>query len=28
MWDGHFRFPEMKVVINLAPSDLKKSGSH
>jgi len=26
--DGHFRFPEMKVVINLAPSDLKKSGSH
>jgi magnesium chelatase family protein len=23
-----FRFPEMKVVINLAPSDLKKSGSH
>ncbi len=26
--DGHFRFPEMKVVINLAPGDLKKSGSH
>lgn len=26
--DNHFRFPEMKVVINLAPSDLKKSGSH
>jgi magnesium chelatase family protein len=26
--DGKFRFPEMKIVINLAPSDLKKSGSH
>lgn len=26
--DGEFRFPEMKVVINLAPSDLKKSGSY
>ena len=26
--DGRFRFPEMKVVINLAPSDMKKSGSH
>jgi len=26
--DGRFRFPEMKIVINLAPSDLKKSGSH
>lgn len=26
--DAHFVFPEMKIVINLAPSDLKKSGSH
>ena len=26
--DAHFIFPEMKIVINLAPSDLKKSGSH
>lgn len=26
--DGKFCFPEMKIVINLAPSDLKKSGSH
>lgn len=26
--DDKFCFPEMKVVINLAPSDLKKSGSH
>lgn len=26
--DGGFQFPEMKVVINLAPSDLKKSGSY
>lgn len=26
--DGRFRFPEMKIVINLAPSDLKKSGSY
>ena len=24
----NFRFPKMKVVINLAPSDMKKSGSH
>ncbi|SES81308.1 magnesium chelatase family protein [Natronincola peptidivorans] len=26
--DGNYEFPQMKVVINLAPSDLKKSGSH
>ncbi|WKY46965.1 magnesium chelatase domain-containing protein [Eubacteriaceae bacterium ES3] len=26
--DGHFTFPQKKVVINLAPSDMKKSGSH
>lgn len=26
--DAHYIFPEMKIVINLAPSDLKKSGSH
>lgn len=26
--DGRFRFPDMRVVVNLAPSDLKKSGSH
>lgn len=26
--DAHFVFPEMKIVINLSPSDLKKSGSH
>lgn len=26
--DGMFVFPEGKIVINLAPSDLKKSGSH
>lgn len=26
--DGRFVFPEEKIVINLAPSDLKKSGSH
>lgn len=26
--DSHYIFPEMKIVINLAPSDLKKSGSH
>lgn len=26
--DSHYRFPQKKVVINLAPSDLKKSGSH
>lgn len=26
--DTNFVFPEMKIVINLAPSDLKKSGSH
>lgn len=26
--DINFVFPQMKVVINLAPSDLKKSGSH
>ncbi len=26
--DGGYSFPEMKVVINLAPSDLKKGGSH
>ncbi|MGD9678715.1 MAG: YifB family Mg chelatase-like AAA ATPase [Vulcanibacillus sp.] len=26
--DGKFVFPEEKIVINLAPSDLKKSGSH
>ncbi len=26
--DSHYRFPKKKVVINLAPSDLKKSGSH
>ncbi|KLU60288.1 competence protein ComM [Peptococcaceae bacterium CEB3] len=25
---GHFEFPKMKVVINLAPSGVKKSGSH
>jgi len=25
---GAYRFPKMKVVINLAPSDMKKSGSH
>lgn len=26
--DSHYKFPQKKVVINLAPSDLKKSGSH
>lgn len=26
--DAKYIFPEMKIVINLAPSDLKKSGSH
>ncbi|SHJ86206.1 magnesium chelatase family protein [Dethiosulfatibacter aminovorans DSM 17477] len=26
--DGRFIFPQMKIVVNLAPSDLKKSGSH
>ena len=26
--DGHYVFPQMKIVFNLAPSDLKKSGSH
>ena len=26
--DGDYAFPQMKVVFNLAPSDLKKSGSH
>ena len=26
--DGNFVFPKMKIVINLAPSDLKKGGSH
>lgn len=26
--DSKFKFPQKKVVINLAPSDLKKSGSH
>lgn len=26
--DSHFTFPQKKIVINLAPSDLKKSGSH
>jgi len=26
--DGNFVFPQMKIVFNLAPSDLKKSGSH
>ncbi len=26
--DSHFTFPKKKIVINLAPSDLKKSGSH
>ena len=26
--DGDYIFPQKKVVINLAPSDLKKSGSH
>ena len=26
--DGRYVFPEKKIVINLAPSDLKKSGSH
>ncbi|MCC5909730.1 MAG: YifB family Mg chelatase-like AAA ATPase [Clostridiaceae bacterium] len=25
---GDYRFPKMKIVINLAPSDLKKGGSH
>lgn len=28
IYDGGYTFPQMKVVINLAPSDLKKSGSH
>lgn len=28
IYDSHFHFPEKKVVINLAPSDIKKSGSH
>src|SRR6056297_342570 len=26
--DGRFLFPQMKIVVNLAPSDVKKSGSH
>ncbi len=26
--DSRFIFPQMKIVVNLAPSDLKKSGSH
>ena len=26
--DGGYTFPEMKIVINLAPSDMKKGGSH
>ena len=26
--DSNYTFPEKKIVINLAPSDLKKSGSH
>lgn len=26
--DSHYIFPQKKIVINLAPSDLKKSGSH
>lgn len=26
--NSKFEFPKMKIVINLSPSDIKKSGSH